>query len=155
MLPISLIRNFSQDTINNRFSPLSPFRGRPLGEVLDKILLGHGRYLLVLLRDYSVTRRRGVWYTINNRTLWIIKLLLSRGYLKYVPAFHVADIRKKKFTTKKHWKMYWCFREGQREVCQGWGVSEDTFKFSYWNSIRAFENESTSLWWEFKIKRTL
>ena len=99
VLPISLIR-FSQDTINSRFSPLSPFRGRPLGEVLDKILLGHGRYLLVLLRDYRVTRRGGVWYTINNRTLWVFKQLLSRGYLKYVPAFHVADIRKNRFTTK-------------------------------------------------------
>ena len=103
VLPISLVR-FSQDTINNRFSPLSPFRGRPLGEVLDKILLGHGRYLLVLLRDYRVTRRGGVWYTINNRTLWVFKQLLSRGYLKYVPAFHVANIRKDRFTTKNFGK---------------------------------------------------
>ena len=78
VLPISSIR-FSQDNINSSFSLLSPFRGRPLGEVLDKILLGHGRYLLVLLRDYKVTWRGGVWYTINNRTLWVFKQLLSRA----------------------------------------------------------------------------
>ena len=54
----------------------------------------------MLHRDYRVTRWGGVWYTINNRTLWVFKQLLSRGYLKYFPAFYVADIRKNRITTK-------------------------------------------------------
>lgn len=108
MLPIKTIR-FSQDSMNSKFSPQSPFKGQSVGHILDKILQGRGHYLLLLLQKYRVTHRNGVWYTINNRSLWVFKQLATRGYLKYVPALQVADIRKNRMTTKNAGKRIYVF----------------------------------------------
>jgi hypothetical protein len=92
---------FSQDNINNTFAF---FKGQLIGEVLDEIC---DKKITVddFLRNMKIghwNNQNDKWYTINNRSLWVLKQLRLNGVIpgNQKITFEVQDIEPFRFTTK-------------------------------------------------------
>ncbi|XP_021362057.1 uncharacterized protein LOC110455929 [Mizuhopecten yessoensis] len=109
---------FSQDSINNKFDKKSAHAKRPIGETLDALLKGECD--ISHIPPITVVDRDGVWFTVDNRRLWVFRKLEELGKCTKISVKKGYRIPSKKFTTVNegrsvtlrhdaggsHWKVY-------------------------------------------------
>ena len=89
---------FSQDSINCKFNSKTLQR-HYLGDVLDGII-EETRPVVHLLKDMKVARRGNRWYSMNNRSLWILKQLRLQNRIYMVTVNRASGIEDWRFTTR-------------------------------------------------------
>ncbi|XP_069124896.1 uncharacterized protein [Argopecten irradians] len=89
---------FSQDSINNVFDKRSLHAYRRIGETLDDLL--RGRCSISQIPTITVVQRNGVWYTTDNRRLWVFRKLEELGKCTTISVYQGYSIPSEKFTTR-------------------------------------------------------
>ncbi|XP_069124895.1 uncharacterized protein [Argopecten irradians] len=88
---------FCQDSINFVFDKKSSHSGKRIGETLDALL--RGQCTVSQIPTITVVQRNGVWYTADNRRLWVFRKLEELGKCTTIPVYQGYSIPSKKFTT--------------------------------------------------------
>ena len=68
---------FSQDSIGSTFGRSTSHPYRPIGNTLDDILNGHIN--VQSIPSISVVKQNGLWFTADNRRLWVFQEAEKRG----------------------------------------------------------------------------
>ncbi|XP_021362102.1 uncharacterized protein LOC110455953 [Mizuhopecten yessoensis] len=88
---------FSQDSINNIFDKNSLHAYRRIGETLDALLKGQCN--ISDIPTIKVVNRNGVWFTVDNRRLWVFRKLEELGKCTDIPVRQDYNIPSRKLTT--------------------------------------------------------
>ena len=99
MQPLGI--RYSQDSIGCKFGHYTRHPNRPIGETLDDILLG--RTFVQNIPIISVMIIHGLYFTSDNRRLWVFQKLQELGVCCEIPVNLLEDItrvRPEKFTTR-------------------------------------------------------
>ena len=94
---------FSQDSILNKFS--TGLDRELIGVVLDRILSRDEKLLQRILANMQVARcHEGLWFTVNNRSLWVLKQLELLGMIKepIIVEIDSNGIDNRRFTTRNN-----------------------------------------------------
>ena len=98
---------FSQDSILNKFSV--GLDRELIGVVLDRILSRDEKLLQRILANMQVARckkpgHEGLWFTVNNRSLWVLKQLELLGMIKEPITVEIDSngIDNRRFTTRNN-----------------------------------------------------
>ncbi|XP_069124901.1 uncharacterized protein [Argopecten irradians] len=89
---------FSQDSINNVFDKRSPHAHRRIGETLDALL--KDQCTIYQIPTITVVKRNEVWYSADNRRLWVFRKLEELGKCTTIPVREGYSIPSEKFTTR-------------------------------------------------------
>lgn len=89
---------FSQDSIGNTFGRYTSHPYKPIGETLDDIISGS----VTSLPDISVTMINGLWYTADNRRLWVLQQAEQCGEIDDIYVSLTDEIDPNKLTTENH-----------------------------------------------------
>lgn len=73
---------FSQDSIGNSFGGYTSHPFRRIGQTLDDILTG--RCNADSIPRISVMNRNGLWFTADNRRLWVFQQAEKRGKIEEI-----------------------------------------------------------------------
>lgn len=79
---------FSQDSIGNSFGGYTSHPFRRIGQTLDDIL--SGRCNVDSIPRISVMNRNGLWFTADNRRLWVFQQAEKRGKIEKI--LRVCDV---------------------------------------------------------------
>ncbi|XP_062573728.1 uncharacterized protein LOC134235607 [Saccostrea cucullata] len=88
---------FSQDSIGSTFGHYTSHPFRPIGNTLDDIL--SGRCNINSIPNISVIKRNGLWFTADNRRLWVFQEAEKRGKCSEIYVRETSYINYNKFTT--------------------------------------------------------
>lgn len=89
---------FSQDSIGNSFGGYTSHPFRRIGQTLDDIL--SGRCNVDSIPRISVMNRNGLWFTADNRRLWVFQQAEKRGKIEEIYVSVTFYINFNKFTTE-------------------------------------------------------
>ncbi|XP_069124890.1 uncharacterized protein [Argopecten irradians] len=89
---------FCQDSINSVFDKNSEHAYGRIGETLDDLLRGDSD--VYDIPTITVVDVDDVWYTTDNRRLWVFQKLEDLGRCKKIPVIEDDEIPPKKFTTE-------------------------------------------------------
>ena len=84
---------YTQSSISNRFT-----NGGLIGELLDDIVVG--RYFLTSIKRIEVKLVEGLWFSADNRRLWVFKQLEFLGHCPAVPVKVVKYVPGNKYSTE-------------------------------------------------------
>lgn len=87
-----------QDSIGNTFGRYTSHPYKPIGETLDDIISGS----VTSLPDISVTMINGLWYTADNRRLWVLQQAEQCGEIDDIYVSLTDEIDPNKLTTENH-----------------------------------------------------
>ncbi|KAK3612470.1 hypothetical protein CHS0354_032086 [Potamilus streckersoni] len=88
---------YSQDSINNYFDSKSIHSNIRIGETLDDLC--EGRCRIEDIENISVVKKDGMWFTADNRRLWVFRNLERLGKCTKIPVYVTNYIPNHKFTT--------------------------------------------------------
>ncbi|XP_061187252.1 uncharacterized protein LOC133195425 [Saccostrea echinata] len=88
---------FSQDSIGRTFGRCTSHPFRPIGNTLDDIL--SGRCNINSIPNISVVKRDGLWFTSDNRRLWVFQEAEKRGKCSEIYVRETSYFNYSKFTT--------------------------------------------------------
>ena len=88
---------FSQDSIGSTFGRCTSHPYRPIGETLDDILNGHIN--VHSIPSISVVKQNGLWFTADNRRLWVFQEAEKRGKCDKIYVRESGYINYNKMTT--------------------------------------------------------
>ena len=88
---------FSQDSIGSTFGWRTPHPYKPIGETLDDILTGHIN--VQSIPSISVKKQSGLWFTADNRRLWVFQEAEKRGKCDKIYVRETGYISCSKMTT--------------------------------------------------------
>lgn len=91
---------FSQDSIGNSFGGYTSHPFRRIGQTLDDILTG--RCNADSIPRISVMNRNGLWFTADNRRLWVFQQAEKRGKIEEIYVSVTFYINFNKFTTENN-----------------------------------------------------
>lgn len=91
---------FSQDSIGNSFGGYTSHPFRRIGQTLDDILTG--RCNADSIPRISVMNRNGLWFTADNRRLWVFQQAETRGKIEEIYVSVTFYINFNKFTTENN-----------------------------------------------------
>ena len=88
---------FSQDSIGSTFGRSTSHPNKPIGETLDDILTGHIN--VHSIPSISVVKQNGLWFTADNRRLWVFQEAEKRGKCDKIYVRESGYINYNKMTT--------------------------------------------------------
>ncbi|KAK3612471.1 hypothetical protein CHS0354_032087 [Potamilus streckersoni] len=88
---------YSQDSINNYFDSKSRHSNTLIGETLDELC--EGRCRIEDIENISVVKKDRMWFTADNRRLWVFKHLERLRKCTKIPVYESNYIPYHKFTT--------------------------------------------------------
>ena len=88
---------FSQDSIGSTFGRSTSHPYKPIGETLDDILTGHIN--VASIPSISVKKQSGLWFTTDNRRLWVFQEAEKRGKCDKIYVRETGYINCSKMTT--------------------------------------------------------
>lgn len=91
---------FSQDSIGNSFGGYTSHPFRRIGQTLDDIL--SRRCNVDSIPRISVMNRNGLWFTADNRRLWVFQQAETRGKIEEIYVSVTFYINFNKFTTENN-----------------------------------------------------